>query len=147
MRRLFDKIYLTIIISLLLVVVVAGVVWRVGWEGSPVAQAFEMAGELAAAGLPPADAPRAQPQQAVERLAQRLATDLALFGPARELIAAVGAPLRAPPLRHRGGWFGGPGGPMWSLRLPDGRTLVARAPVQRRHPAIHLVIFLGAIAL
>jgi signal transduction histidine kinase len=147
MRRLFHKIYLTIIVSLLMVVVVAGVIWRAGWETSPARQAFEMAGELAAAGLPPAEATPAQQQQALERLAQRAGTDLALFGPNRELIAAVGAPLRPPPPRHRGGWFVGVGGPAWSVRLPDGRTLVARVPVQVRHPALNLVLFLGAIAL
>ena len=41
----------------------------------------------------------------------------------------------------------GPGGPLWSLRLPDGRMLVARAPQRHRHPATNLVLFLGAIAL
>ena len=79
MRRLYLKIYLTIIVSLLMVVVVAGAIWRAGWERSPAGQAFEMAGELAAAALPPADAPRAQQQQAIERLAERLGTDFALY--------------------------------------------------------------------
>src|SRR5436190_1592898 len=120
MRRLFHKIYLTIIVSLLMVVVLAGVIWRAGWEASPARQAFEMAGELAVAGLPPAEASSAQQQQALERLAQRVSTDLALFAPSRELIAAAGAPLRPPPIRHRGGWFVGRGGPAWSVRLPDG---------------------------
>ena len=49
MRRLYLKIYLTIIVSLLMVVVVAGAIWRAGWERSPAGQAFELAGELAAA--------------------------------------------------------------------------------------------------
>ena len=57
MRRLYQKIYLTIIVSLLLVVAIAGVFWRAGFESSPADQAFELAGELAAAALPPADAP------------------------------------------------------------------------------------------
>ena len=51
MRRLYQKIYLTIIASLLLVVLVAGAVWRMGADRMPAAQAFEMAGELAAAAL------------------------------------------------------------------------------------------------
>ena len=55
MKRLYQKIYLTIIASLLLVVLVAGGVWRLGGDRMPVAQAFEMAGELAAAALPRAD--------------------------------------------------------------------------------------------
>ena len=49
MKRLYQKIYLTIIASLLLVVLVAGAVWRMGVDRMPSAQAFEMAGELAAA--------------------------------------------------------------------------------------------------
>ena len=58
MRRLYQKIYLTIIASLLLVVLVAGGVWRWG-GGPPGPQVFEMAGELASMALPAADAPRA----------------------------------------------------------------------------------------
>src|SRR5215212_7637849 len=59
MRRLYQKIYLTIIASLLLVVLVAGGVWRWG-GGPPGPQVFEMAGELASMALPPADAPRGE---------------------------------------------------------------------------------------
>src|SRR5262249_41804524 len=77
----------------------------------------------------------------------RVAPDLALYGKNRELIASVGVSLRLPPPRHRGGWFISAGGPAWSFRLPDGRILVARLPLHHRHPALNLVIFLGAIAL
>jgi len=129
------------------VVAVAGLIWRAGWETSPAGQAFEVAGELAAAGLPPADAPSAQQQQALEQLSRRVATDLALYTGTRQLIAAVGAPLRPPPPRHRGGWFVSAGGPAWSFRLPDGRLLVARLPLHHRHPALNVVLVLGAIAL
>ncbi len=147
MKRLFHKIYLTIIVSLLMVVVVAGAIWRAGWETSPAEQAFEMAGELAAAVLPPPEAPRALQQQAVERFGQQIRTDLALYDAGFTLIAGVGAPLPLPPNRERGGWFYGAGGPAWSFHLPDGRVLVARAPVRHRHPALGLMLFLGSIAL
>ena len=43
MKRLYQKIYLTIIASLLLVVLVASTVWRLGGDRMPIAQAFEMA--------------------------------------------------------------------------------------------------------
>jgi two-component system, OmpR family, sensor histidine kinase RstB len=105
MRRLFHKIYLTILVSLLMVVVVAGAFWRAGWEQSPAGQAFEMAGELAVAALPPAEAPHALQQQAIERLARRLGTDLALYDAARVLVARTGAALPPPPARDRGGWI------------------------------------------
>src|SRR5437764_1105726 len=96
MKRLYQKIYLTIIASLLLVVLVAGAVWRLGADRMPVAQAFEMAGELAAAALPAADAASATQQQAIERLAQKLRIDLALFDSSLARIAASGRPLPPP---------------------------------------------------
>jgi signal transduction histidine kinase len=147
MRRLSRKIYLTIIVSLMMVVVVAGAFWRAGWEQSPAGQAFEMAAELAVALLPPADAPPALQQQAIERLAQRLGTDVALYDAGRVLVAHAGAALPPPPARDRGGWMYGGGRPVWSVRLRDGRILVARAPMRNRHPALHFVLFLGVIAL
>ena len=64
MRRLFHKVYLTIIASLVMVVVVAGTIRLGGWDVSPAGFAFKMAGELLAADLPPADAPRSAQQQA-----------------------------------------------------------------------------------
>src|SRR5215813_11715835 len=148
MRHLYQKIYLTIIASLLLVVLVAGSVWRLGGDRMPVAQAFEMAGELAAAALPRADAPQAAQQAAVERLARRLQIDLALFDARMRPIARFGEPLPPPPRRFQtGGWLMGPRGPAWSFHLPDGRWIVARAPIHHANPAVGLVLFLGGIAL
>jgi two-component system, OmpR family, sensor histidine kinase RstB len=148
MKRLYQKIYLTIIASLLLVVLVAGAVWRLGADRMPVAQAFEMAGELAATALPGAEASPAAQQRAIERLAQKLRIDLALFDSALAPIAAFGRPLPPPSARFEsGGWLYGPAGPAWSFRLPDGRWIVARAPMRHRNPLIGLVLFLGGIAL
>src|SRR6516165_8882330 len=79
MRRLFHKVYLTIIASLVMVVVVAGAIRLGGWDVSPAGFAFEMAGELLAADLPPADAPRSAQQQAIAQLARRLGIDLSLY--------------------------------------------------------------------
>src|SRR5215472_17178373 len=147
MKRLYQKIYLTIIASLLLVVLVAGSVWRLGGDRMPVAQAFEMAGELAAAALPRADAPQAAQQAAVERLARRLQIDLALFDARMRPIARFGEPLPPPRRFQTGGWLMGPRGPAWSFHLPDGRWIVARAPIHHANPAVGLVLFLGGIAL
>jgi signal transduction histidine kinase len=146
MRRLYQKIYLTIVASLVLVVIVAGAVWRLGAENTPAAQAFEMAGELVAVLLPPAEAPRAAQQAAIERVASRLRTDVALFSSARELIASMGAPLPRP-MRDAGGWIYGPQGPAWAVHLPDGRWFVVRASPRHRAPFVGLLFMLGSIAL
>ena len=68
MRHLYQKIYLTIIASLLLVVLVAGAVWRLSGDRMPITQAFDMAGQLAAAALPPPSAPPESQERAVRRL-------------------------------------------------------------------------------
>ena len=148
MRRLYQKIYLTIVASLLLVVLIAFAVWRPGAAYSPAGQAFELVSELAAAALPPAVASREAQQRAIDQLASRLDIDLALFDAEHRLIAAAGDPLPPPSRRRsRGGWVSGAGGPAWSLALPDGRWLVARPPHSHRGPGLRLLIFLGAIAL
>ncbi|MFI5013140.1 MAG: sensor histidine kinase [Hyphomicrobiales bacterium] len=148
MKRLYHQVYLTIITSLVLVVLMAGLGWRFAANVSPISQAFEMAGELAGAAIAPPDAPPAMQQQAIERLAARLHTDVALFNAARQPIAAAGAALPAPSGQgEMGGWFHGASGPAWSLRLPDGRWLVARLRADHPHPGLAFVGFLGGIAL
>jgi len=149
-KRLYQKIHLTIVASLLMVVLLTGAVWRFGPDVSPATQAFEMAAKLAAAALPPADAAREAQQQSVQRLAERLGADLALFDDTERLVAAAGNPV-PPPARWRGheggGWVHGPGGQAWSLRLPDRRWLIVRPPALRQQPALRLILFLGGIAL
>jgi len=146
MKRLYLQFYLTIVASLILVVVTAAILFRLVAELTPAEHAFEMAGEIAAAAIPPADAPRGAQQQAIERLSARLRVDLALFDVDRAPIAAAGRPLLTPGRFNRGGWHYGPGGPTWSIRLPDGRWLVAGMPAQRR-PGLVLPAILGGIAL
>jgi signal transduction histidine kinase len=54
-----------------------------------------------------------------------------------------------PPLRGRAGrgWVYGPGGPAWSIPLPDGRWLIARAPNRHLPSVFRIIAFLGAVAL
>jgi signal transduction histidine kinase len=147
MRRLYRKIYLTIIASLILVVSMAGLFWRSAPDSSPAARAFEMAGELAAAALPPAVAPQAEQRDALERLAGRLQTDLALFDGNLATIATAGRVLPPPRPGAAGVWSHHRAGPLWTFDLPDGRWLVVRPPL-RLHPSpLRFITFLGVIAL
>jgi signal transduction histidine kinase len=145
MKRLYQKIYLTIVVALLLVVLVAGGIWRFGRPPEPLAQGFEVAGELLAAALPPANAPAAQQQEAIRQFAQRLKVNVALFDSELRMVASYGDPP-PPPRARRPGWMPG-GPPAWAVPLPDGRWIVARAPPRDRHPAIGLILVLGGIAL
>src|SRR6187431_1830818 len=144
MKRLYQKIYLTIVVALLLVVLVAGAIWRFGQPPAPVAEGFEVAGELLAATLPPATAPATTQQEAIRQLAQRLHINVALFDPELRLIGSYGDPP-PPPGARRPGWM--PGANAWAIPLPNGRWIVGRAPPRGRHPAIGLMLLLGGIAL
>jgi signal transduction histidine kinase len=132
--------------SLLAVVVVSGLFWRLGQTGSPYGQALKLVAELAAAALPPADALPQVQRQAVERLGRRLRADIALFDPNRNLIAATGRPLPQPS-NQNDGWLRVRGGPAWSFRLPDGRWIVARTLLRPPVPLFGLVFFLAAMAI
>ena len=148
MKRLYVQIYLTIVGSLVLVVLTAGLLWHSIAGVPPFGQPFEIAGEVVAELVPPADAPLPQQQQVIDGLARRLGADLALYGRANEPLAAAGRPLPPPSGgSHSGGFLRTPAGPAVSIRLPDGRWLVARLPLQRRPSALVFAVFLGAIAL
>src|SRR5258708_31526332 len=129
MRRLYHKIYLVFLASLLTVVVIVGLFWRLGQPDSPYGHVLELAGELAMVLLPPADAPPRAQQQAVERLSQRLRADLGLFDENLAPIAAAGRPVPRPERTNGGiGWLYGRGAPGWRFRLPDQRRVRARPP-------------------
>jgi signal transduction histidine kinase len=148
MKRLYLQFYLTIVASLILVVVAAGLLFRMAVDVTPAERAFEVAGEVAAAAIPPADAAPEAQQRAIARLSARLRVDLALFDAARKPIAAAGRPLPSPGRFRRGsGWIYGMTGPAWSIRLPDGRWLVAGVPARRWHPGLALLAILGGVAL
>ena len=148
MKRLYLQVYLTIVGSLVLVVLTAGLLWHFVASVPPFGQPFEIAGEVVAELMPARDAPLPAQQQAVDRLARRLGADLALYDRANEPLAAAGRPLPPPARGSRGGgWLRTPAGPAVSIPLPDGRWLVARLPPRQRPGALVLAAFLGVIAL
>ena len=147
MPRLYQKIYLTIVAALLMVVLVAGAFWRLGANNAPVDAAFDMVGEMAMAVLPPPGTPPSIIQETLGHFARRIDADLTLFGRDYRPIAGVGRPIRAPRRGDRPGWMPGPAGPIWRIEIPDGRWLFVRPHIPRRHPAFGMVLFLGAIAL
>src|SRR6266700_5777188 len=148
MSRLYLQVYLTIVASLVLVVLTAGLLWHFFAGFGPFGQQFEVAGEVIAELVPPANAPPQAQQQAIDRLAERLGADLAVFSRTNEPLAAAGRPLPTPSRNGRtGGWMPTAAGPAVSIPLPDGRRLVARLPSRQRPSALVLAAFLGAIAL
>jgi signal transduction histidine kinase len=145
LKRLYLQIYLTVVGSLLLVVVAMGAMWRYAVDTGPEGHPLQVAGEIAAAALPP-DAPADVQARTLERLARRANADLSLFDASRRLVASAnvtgGPPLAAPERgrhswRHRG----------WSVELPDGRSLAVRLAEDRRPPRFAWLAFLALVAL
>jgi signal transduction histidine kinase len=137
MRRLYLRIYLAMLASLLLFALIAAIGWKLSFDRERASRDERaLIAEVVAAILPPADAPADAQRAALERWHARTGADLALFGPDRAPIASAGRPL--PPPRsegggREGGFRWGPwrdaaehGPPAWSVRLPDGRWAVAR---------------------
>jgi signal transduction histidine kinase len=148
MRRLYLRIYLAVLASLAAFALAAGFLWHQIGEDGPWSRAYEVAATLAQNALPPVGAPKAEQQAALEKLAANLRADVALFAPDRSPLAVVGAPLPAPEAgRERGGWIHRWGGPAWTVRLPDGRWLAARAPRGHRHAPYGLFLVLALLAL
>src|SRR5260370_14698422 len=102
MRRLYQRICLVFLASLIAVVAISGLSWRMGQANLPHSEVLDFAGELVMAALPPADAPPQAQQRAVERLGRQLRIDVALFDQNRAPVAAVRRPV-TPPAARAGG--------------------------------------------
>ena len=151
MKRLYVQIYLTVIASLAVFAVVAGVLWWTFVDQLAPRHPVEALAEAAQA-LPDAGAPPAAQQAALEQLAARMRSDASLYAADRTPIAQVGRPLPPPdPARERSGLMrriDGP--PAWAVRLADGRWLVARVPREfwrSRRPGPLLLLGLIALAV
>jgi signal transduction histidine kinase len=148
MQRLYLQFYLTILVVLAVFVTAAAVLWWLAEEEARTPQYLGIAAELTGALLPEAEAPVLDQQKALEDLHRKLRFDLALYRPNGALIAMAGRPPpRFDATRARTGWRRGPGGPNFTLELPDGRWLIARQVHERPNPVFWIVAFLAMVAL
>ena len=148
MNRLYLQFYATILVVLAVFVGAAAVLWWVADDDNRTPQYLDVAAELTGALLPDADASKADQQRAVEALNRKLRFDIALYRANGDLIAMSGTPPpRFEVRRARTGWRRGPGGPNFTLQLPDGRWLVARQVRERPNPIFWIAAALGLVAL
>ncbi len=145
MQRLYLQFYVTILIVLAVFVGAAVLLWRLADDDNRTPQYLDVAAELTGALLPDTKAPRPEQQRAIEGLQRKLRFDIALYEPDGDMIAMAGKPPpRFDPRRARTGWRRGPGGPNFTLQLPDGRWLVARQVRERPNPTFWIAAALGA---
>jgi len=148
MRRLYFRIYLAVLASLIVFALAAGLLWRTLGESGAAWQGGELVAQFAQNILPPVSTDKAGQQAALEKISAGLRADVSLFAANGSLLAAVGAPLSAPDAGFEGGVFPAhmSGPTAWTIRLPDGRWLVARrAATDRpfRHvPGVALLVAL-----
>lgn len=148
MQRLYLKFYAAILLVLAVFVVSTAVLWWLAEDNNRTPQYLDIAAELTGALLPEADSSPADQARALERLNRKLRFDLALYDERGDMIAMVGRPPpRFNPQRARIGWRRGPGGPNFTLQLPDGRWLVAHQVRDRPNLTYWIIGFLTLVAL
>lgn len=147
MLRLYLRFYLALLASLVIFVVAAAVIWH--HLGGPQERVTSTFAQLIQNTLPAATAPVAEQQATLQRLSRDLGTDISLLSRNRTSIAAIGRPLLLPSDPERMGGWSHPWAkdPVWSMRLPDGRWIVAAIPTNFRHSAHALLLTLSLIAL
>jgi len=144
-RRLYVRIYLAVLASLVLAALLIGAVVHLTADERPREEAVELVAQAVAELLPPSASPAAQ-RLALARWAERAQATLGLFDAQGQPLEATGPGLPAPQhARSAGGWQRG----AYALRLPDGRWLVAAhartGSVSRA--SMHLLEALALVAL
>ncbi len=128
-HRLYFRIYLAILASLLLTAILIGAAWRFAFDPARHGAHLDTIAEIASEVLPPVSASKDEQQAALDRWHRRAATDLALFSDSGDTIAiASRRPLPRPNIsQNQSGWISSERGPpAFALKLDDGRWLVAR---------------------
>ncbi len=148
MLRLYLRFYIALVASLFLFVLATATLWH--FTGGSSEQAGITLGRLVQNVLPPADAPAADQQEALRRLAAGLNGDVTLFGLDGRPAAAIGRPLPPPDERrhHTVGMTGWDHGPISYVHLTDGRWLAAGVPIVYGHTRLlfHIILTLLAVA-
>ncbi|MGE3308240.1 MAG: HAMP domain-containing protein, partial [Rhizobiaceae bacterium] len=146
--RLFWKVYLTLLASLVAVALATGLFWSVlsdrdedGWTSRR---------DMFLATMLPANETAEQANTTVARLATALDADISVYAASGDLIASAGEALPLPPADERGshkhdGWR------TFAAVLPDGRFVVARVDVPfgppRGGPFGYLILIAAVIGL
>ena len=149
-HRLYFRIYLAILASLLLTALLIGAAWRFAFDPSRHGAHLDTLAEIAAEVLPPTSATHGEQQAALDRWHRRAETDLALFSERGEAIATASSrPLPVPDVsQYKSGWLPSKRGPpAFALKLDDGRWLVARRAHWRGRAPLGFVVTLTLIAL
>ena len=93
-NRLYLKVYVTVVGTLVMAFVVSAAIWSSGPEQAMARSAFGMASGVASAALGDPTAPMAEQLKSLARLSQLLESDLAVYDSRGRLIGTAGAPFK-----------------------------------------------------
>ena len=146
MSRLYLRFYLALFASLVAFALIAVGVWHSA--DGPMEQASATLSRLAANILPPANAPVAEQQAALERLTTGLDGDVTLLDPQHQRIAFVGHPLQLQQEHINHLSWSNPyrRGVVWLVHLPDGRWLLTSVSLTRAAPMHKALMLLLGLA-
>ncbi len=149
MVRLYLRFYFALVASLFLLVLATATLWH--YTGGSAEQNGLTLSRLVENALPPADAPREQQQQALQKLTAGLHDAVTVFDRNGAVLAAIGRPLAQPPARPHDGtgvmmvWDHGP---IHYVPLADGRWLGASVPIGAHARLLfHIMLVLLAVAI
>jgi signal transduction histidine kinase len=149
MLRLYLRFYLALLASLAIFGLAASMLLH--FAGGPMEQVGSTVGRLVQNVLPPAQAPDSAQQEALQKLAAGLRADVTLFAANGSVVAAIGRPLPVPNARsyrmvNFSHWQGGT---VSSVRLTDGRLLVASVPIGMGGSRLnfHLLLIFAAVGI
>jgi signal transduction histidine kinase len=150
MRKLYFQIYMGVIASLALLVVSVAAFWHFQGQNSPQSEVMGTVRDVIVLALPAPDAPDAQQQSVLEKLARPVLPRISLFSDDGRLLAHAGEPLMAPPPdAHDNDWLHRPGpDSAWAMHLPDGRWLLAQpqhTPPRTPLPFIMMLVLIGLV--
>jgi two-component system OmpR family sensor kinase len=132
-RRLFWRIYLTLLASLALAALLIALLWHLA--GDKRADSLRrMPVHLLEAAIPVADQPPGAIQDAAERIAQAVAGDITVLGRDGQMLAFAGERLKREPPTEDADWDIPPPQNVRAFHLRDGRVVLARFDFPLRRP-------------
>ena len=145
-RRLFWRIYLTLLASLAVSAVLIGLLWHFSGDRR-VEGLRHFPLQLLEAAIPLEDDPPGAIQDAVVRIAHAVSGDITLVSANGRLLAVSGERLHRGPTHDEDEWDSPPTRNVRVFHLPDGRVVLARFDFPIRRPPWHGGLALLVIAL
>lgn len=145
-RRLFWRIYLTLLASLAFTALLIGLLWHFAGD-TRMEGLRRLPARLMQAAIPVADDPPGTIQAAAVRLAQAMSGDITVIGADGQVLAVSGERLKRGPPREEDDWDSPPSRHVRVFRLADGRMVLARFDFPVRRPGSRVPLALLVVAI